>query len=68
MKFRHCPATVKDELATVRHHCAQREGDSQILSQETGPVNNARTLPRGVCASLSYRNFITYFVGSCLVG
>ncbi len=47
VKIRHCPATVKDEVPTVDNHCAQREGDSQVLSQETGPVRQRKTLPRG---------------------
>ena len=39
VKRRHCPATVRDEAPTVDNHCAQREGDRGVPSQETGPVN-----------------------------
>ena len=54
VKIRHCPATVMDEQPTVDNHCAQREGDSWVLSQETGPVRQPKTLPRGrLCNAFS---------------
>ncbi len=51
VKLRHCPATVKDEIPTVENHCAQREGDSRVLSQETGPVRNYEHFRGGVYAT-----------------
>src|SRR5580698_7565909 len=53
VKLRHCPATVKDEAPTVDNHCAQREGDSWVLSQETGPVSNLKLFRGGrLCDAL----------------
>jgi iron complex transport system substrate-binding protein len=51
VKLRHCPATVKDESSAVDNHCAQREGDSRVLSQETGPVTTTRDFRGGVHAA-----------------
>ena len=68
VKFRHCPATVMDELSTAENHCAQREGDRQVLSQETGSVNTTPYFRGGVYAQTTYGCFSARPVDSGLAG
>ena len=67
VKVRHCPATVEDKLPNAEYHCAQREGDIWVPSQETGPVRNAKHFRGGVHATSVHCCFFASYFSRSLV-
>ena len=69
VKIRHCPATVKDEYRLSTTTAPSGKVTVRVLSQETGPVRQPRTLPRGkvmqpnLMGLLLSGDFVTRLVG-----